>query len=91
MLIQLNEHMFNPGDDNIELFWKMYRLVRKLNDCPVMWKLDEDLLNSLSGFLLIDDVNVVLTMNFMDASIDRTSKPPALLCKDYTYPFTLVE
>ena len=90
MLIQFTDSRFNPDDDNIELFWKMYRLVRELNDSPMMWKLNDALLESLSAFLFVEDMNIVLTMTFMDASIDRTSKPPALLCSDNTYPFTLV-
>jgi hypothetical protein len=90
MLIQFTNNRFNPDDDNIELFWKMYRLVRELNDSPMMWKLNDTLLDSLAAFLFVEDVDVVLTMTFMDASIDKTSKPPALLCSSNTYPFALV-
>lgn len=89
MLIHFTDNRLNPEDDNIELFWKMYRLVRELNDSPMMWKLNDALLDSLAAFLL-KDTNVVLTMTFMDASIDLTSKPPALLCLENTYPFALV-
>jgi hypothetical protein len=91
MLIRFTENKFNPDDDHIELFWKMYRLVRELNDSPIMWKLDDTLLNSLAAFLFIEDTDIVLTMTFMDASIDKTSKPPALLCSANTYPFALLD
>lgn len=90
MLIPFTDNRCNPDDDNIELFWKMYRLVRKLNDSPIMWKLNDSLLESLAAFLSVEDINIVLTMTFMDASVDKTSKPPALLCYDSTYPFELV-
>lgn len=90
MLIQFTDSAFNPGDDDIELFWKMYRLVRELNDNPMMWKLNDALLDSLAAFLFIDNTELILTMTFMDASIDKTSKPPALLCSNHTYPFSLV-
>jgi len=90
MLLQFTDNRFGADDDNIELFWKMYRLVRELNDSPMIWKLNDTLLDSLAHFLFIEDTEVVLTMTFMDASIDKTSKPPALLCTSNTYPFALV-
>lgn len=89
MLIQFTGQ-FNSNDDNIELFWKMYRLVHELKDKPMIWKLSDPLLDSLANFLLVDDVDVILTMTFLDASIDKTSKPSALLCVENTYPFALV-
>lgn len=88
MLIQFTGQHHYDGD-NMELFWKMYRLVHELHDSPIMWKLDESLIKVLSDFLSIS-TDSILTMNFMDASIDYTSKPPALLCAENTYPFTLV-
>ncbi|MBS1722425.1 MAG: hypothetical protein JSS66_05400 [Armatimonadetes bacterium] len=89
MIVQFTgQHKYDG--DSIELFWKMYRLVHELHDHPVVWKLDTALLEHLAHFLCADSIEVVLTMNFLDASVDRTSKAPALLCVEQTYPFSLV-
>jgi hypothetical protein len=90
MLIDLKSDGLQP-DKNIELFWKMYRLARMLHDHPMVWKIDEELINSLAKFLLVEKAECVLTMNFLDASVDQTFKEPALICLENTYPFTLVK
>ena len=66
-------------EDRIELMWKMCRLVREMNDVPMLWKLTEPFLEAVSIFLGLTERKEVLRTRFLDAGIDSTTKEDTLI------------
>lgn len=81
--------IFQPSrfeNDKIAALWKLYCMIRTLNEVPQIWKLTDPFLDALAEFLHVPERDSVLCASFLDASVDATTGDPRLICVQGVYP-----
>ena len=77
-------------EDKINLLWKLYRLVRELNEKPLIWKLTDPFLDAIGQFFHESAHDALVGKTFLDSPVDQTSMDPRLICEQNTYPIFVV-
>jgi hypothetical protein len=83
------KHEDDNGDSYIEQLWAVMRFARNYKDLPVIWKLTDPFLNSISQFWNVSSRDALLQLKFLDTSLDVTSNKPILICEKSIYPVDL--
>lgn len=64
-------------------------MARAMPDNPMIWKLTDPFLDAICKFCNIEEHEKVLSLTFLDASVDITSTRPILICETASYPVDL--
>lgn len=79
--------IFQPDDDKkIKNLYFTVKLIRAVNDFPIVWKLNIEYMDSLCMFMRIPSHEVLMCEKFLDAAIDLTTKSPYCLSSTQCYP-----
>jgi hypothetical protein len=71
----------------IEMLWRMFRLVREVDDEPQLWKLDHAYAEAVCRFKNIQSHEALIQATFLDVSIDLTTCHPSIIGANGFYPF----
>ena len=77
------------NDEYIEQLWAIMCFARNFHDNPLVWKLTDPFLNSISKFWNITSRETLLQLKFLDTSLDVTSLKHILICEKSIYPVDL--
>lgn len=73
-------------DEKIKNLILTMQLIRLSKDVPLIWKLNDDYINSLKLYLYIEDSATLFQQTFLDAAIDITTRDPYCVAKLCIYP-----
>ena len=80
----------NEDADRVQLLWKLFCFVRYANDVPSVWKLTTPFLTDLQIFLQVPTIEDLLSMQFLNAAVDRTDHSSRLIGSEHVYAVSLV-